>query len=173
MNEEKSSRFLCFIDKVSEWTGKATSYLVLLLTGAISYEVICRYIFNAPTLWAQEVSTYIYGTFFMMGGAYVMLKDNHVRVDIIYSRLSPKSRAIVDLVTFPIFFFLFVGILVWEGSKMAIWSWSIWERTQSPWSPPIYPLKTVIPVASGLLLLQGFNRFLRSIYHLFRKRRSD
>lgn len=173
MSEEKPLRFLSFIDKMSEWTGKATSYLVLLLTGAISYEVVSRYIFNAPTLWAQEVSTYIYGTFFMMGGAYVMLKDNHVRVDILYTHLSPKGKAIVDLITFPLFFFLFVGILVWEGSKMAIWSWSIWEHTQSPWSPPIYPLKTVIPLASGLLFLQGLNRFLKSIFQLFLKRRPN
>jgi len=173
MTKEKFSSILNFIDKMSEWTGKATSYLVLLLTCAISYEVICRYVFNAPTLWAQEVSTYIYGTFFMMGGAYVMLKDNHVRVDILYSRLSQRGKAIIDLITFPLFFFLFIGVLVWEGSKMAIWSWSIWEHTQSPWSPPIYPLKTVIPVASGLLLLQGLNRFLKGISYLFQKRRSD
>ncbi|MGQ9694261.1 MAG: TRAP transporter small permease subunit [Thermodesulfobacteriota bacterium] len=163
---------LSFVDKLSEWTGKVTSYLVLLLTGTISYEVICRYALNAPTLWAQEVSTYIYGSFFMLGGAYVMLKDGHVRVDIFYSRLSTRGKAIIDLISFPIFFFLFIGILVWEGSKMAIWSWSIWEHTQSPWSPPIYPLKTVIPVAALLLLIQGLKRYILSIQMLLGGRRS-
>ncbi len=167
---ENLDKLFKFVDRLSEWTGKVTSYLVLLLTGAISYEVICRYVFNAPTLWAQEVSTYLYGSFFMLGGAYVMLKDNHVRVDIFYSRISYRAKALVDIITFPIFFFLFVGILVWEGSKMAIWSWSIWEHTQSPWSPPIYPLKTVIPVASLLLLLQGVKKFIQSIQAFNRKR---
>jgi TRAP-type mannitol/chloroaromatic compound transport system permease small subunit len=107
----------------------------------------------------------------MLGGAYVMAKDSHVRVDIFYSRLSPKGKAILDLITFPIFFFLFIGVLVWEGSKMAIWSWSIWEHTQSPWSPPIYPLKTVIPVASFLLLLQGLKGYILNVQLIFRKRR--
>lgn len=163
ISAEKLEKVLTYIDLVSEWTGKAASYLVLLLTAAISYEVVARYAFNAPTLWAQEVSTYLFGSFFMLGGAYVMRHDGHVRVDMVYSRLSSRRKAIVDLVTFPIFFFLFVGVLVWEGSKMAIWSWSIWEHTQSPWSPPIYPLKTVIPVAALLLLLQGIARYVQDI----------
>lgn len=173
MSEGKLDKLLKRIDRMSEWTGKATSYLVLLLTTAISYEVVCRYVFDAPTLWAQEVSTYLFGAFFMLGGAYVMWKDGHVRVDIVYGRLSERGKAIVDLITFPIFFFLFMGILVWEGGKMAIWSWSIWEHTQSPWSPPIYPLKTIIPLAALLLLLQGARRFIQTILIIMHKRRSS
>jgi TRAP-type mannitol/chloroaromatic compound transport system permease small subunit len=171
ISAEKLEKVLTYIDLVSEWTGKATSYLVLVLTGTVTYEVVCRYAFNAPTIWAQESSTYLYGAFFMLGGAYVLLHDGHVRVDIFYSRLSQRGKAIVDLITFPVFFFLFVGILVWEGGKMAIWSWSIWEHTQSPWSPPIYPLKTVIPVASLLLFLQGLARYIRDIRFLVNERR--
>ena len=171
MAEEKLGKVLKFVDGMSEWTGKAASYLVLLLTAAISYEVVARYVFNAPTLWAQEVATYLYGSFFMLGGAYVMRHDGHVRVDIFYSRLSSRGKAIIDLITFPVFFFLFVGVLVWEGSNMAIWSWSIWEHTQSPWSPPIYPLKTVIPVAALLLLLQGIARYVHDILLLIGERR--
>lgn len=161
--------WLKVIDRMSEWTGRAASYLVLLLMAAISYEVVCRYVFNAPTLWAQETSSYLYGSFFMLGGAYVLWKDGHVRVDIFYSRLSPKGKAIVDLITFPLFFFLFISVLVWEGGRMAIWSWSIWEHTQSPWSPPIYPLKTVIPVSALLLFLQGLARYIRDIRLLLGK----
>lgn len=169
---EKIEKVLTYVDWVSEWTGKATSYLILLLTAVITYEVVLRYAFNAPTIWAQETSTYIFGAFFMLGGAFVMRHDGHVRVDIIYARLSPRDKAIVDLITFPIFFFLFLGILVTEGTKMAIWSWTIWERTQSPWSPPIYPLKTVIPVAALLLLLQGTARYIRDVLILVKNRRS-
>jgi len=132
---------------------------------------VCRYVFDAPTIWAQETSTFLYGAFFMLGGAYVFLIDGHVRVDIFYTRFSRRGKAIVDLITFPIFLFLFLGILVWEGGKMAIWSWSIWEHTQSPWSPPIYPLKTVIPVASLLLLLQGIARYVRDLLFLVKERR--
>jgi TRAP-type mannitol/chloroaromatic compound transport system permease small subunit len=171
ISEERIEKVLIYIDQVSEWTGKATSYLILLLTGVITYEVVLRYGFNAPTIWAQETSTYIFGAFFMLGGAYVMHHDGHVRVDIIYSRLSPRGRAITDLITFPIFFFLFLGILVIEGTNMAIWSWSIWEHTQSPWSPPIYPLKTVIPVAALLLVLQGAARYIRDVLVLVKNRR--
>ena len=173
ISAEKLEKALRYVDRVSEWTGKATSYLVLLLTMAICYEVVCRYVFDAPTLWAQEVSTYLFGAFFMLGGAYVMWKDGHVRVDIVYGRLSERGKAIVDLITFPIFFFLFMGILVWEGGKMAIWSWSIWEHTQSPWSPPIYPLKTIIPLAALLLLLQGARRFIDDILIIMHKRISS
>jgi TRAP-type mannitol/chloroaromatic compound transport system permease small subunit len=171
MPADSIEKALSHIDRVSEWTGKATSYLILLLTAVITYEVVLRYGFNSPTIWAQETSTYIFGAFFMLGGAYVMRHDGHVRVDIIYSRLSPRRRAIVDLITFPIFFFLFLGILVTEGTGMAIWSWTIWEHTQSPWSPPIYPLKTVIPVAALLLLLQGIARYIRDIMVLVKNRR--
>lgn len=171
MNEEKIDGLLKFIDRMSGWTGRATSYLVLLLSGVVMYEVVCRYVFNAPTIWAQETSTFLYGAFFMLGGAYVFLIDGHVRVDIFYTRLSRRGKAIVDLISFPIFFFLFIGILVWEGGKMAIWSWSIWEHTQSPWSPPIYPLKTVIPVAALLLLLQGIARYVRDVLFMINERR--
>jgi len=171
METANAPRMLKWVDRLSEWTGRAASYLVLLLTGTISYEVVCRYVFNAPTLWAQETSSYLYGSFFMLGGAYVMSLDRHVRVDIFYARLSPKGRALVDLITYPFFFFLFVGVLVWEGGKMAIWSWSILEHTQSPWSPPIYPLKTIIPLSALLLLLQGIARYVRDIYALFNERK--
>lgn len=172
MAAQKIAGLLKFIDRMSEWTGKAASYLVLLLTGTISYEVVCRYVFNAPTLWSQETSSYLYGSFFMLGGVYVMSLDRHVRVDIFYSRLSLKGKAIVDLITFPIFFFLFIGVLVWEGGKMALWSWSIWEHTQSPWSPPIYPLKTVIPLSALMLLLQGIARYVRDVFVLFNERKN-
>jgi TRAP-type mannitol/chloroaromatic compound transport system permease small subunit len=170
---ESIEKVLTYVDRVSEWVGKATSYLILLLTAVISYEVVLRYGFNAPTIWAQETSTYIFGAFFMLGGAYVMRHEGHVRVDIVYSRLSPRGRAIVDIITFPIFFFLFLGILVMEGTRMAVWSWSIWEHTQSPWSPPIYPLKTVIPVAALMLFLQGAARYIRDILFLVKNRSSQ
>ena len=150
------------INAISDWSGKIFSFLAVIVVGVISYEVISRYVFNAPTIWAHETMTYLCGIYYVMGGAYTFYYGGHVSVDVIYIRLSPRARAIVDLITFPLFF-LYIGVLIWTGAD---YSWeSIKYRETSPtaWAPPIYPLKLAIPVGAFLVLLQGLAKFVHDV----------
>ena len=155
-------RFLNWIDKISEYSGKIVSFLVLLMIGIVTYEVVARYVFNSPTLWAHETAQYIFGSFTILGGAYVLLRESHVRMDIIYSRVSPRTQAILDIITAPLFF-AFIGVLLWKGGQIAWSSIELLEKSNSQWRPPIYPVKAMIPLAAFLILIQGIARLIRNI----------
>ena len=156
--------FLFFIDGISAWVGKTFSWLILVLTLITSYDVLMRYLFKAPTRWAFDASYMLYGTLFMMGGAYTLSRNGHVRGDMIYRNLPPRVQATLDLVLYIVFFFPGVIALVWAGYHFAAFSWAIGERSMnSPGGPPIYPLKTVIPVAAFFLLLQGVAETIRCV----------
>lgn len=156
--------FLKGIDRLSEWTGKGVSWIVLVLTVAMGYEVIARYAFNAPTKWAYDISYMLGGTFFLLGAAYTLRVGGHVRIDLIYNRFTPRTRAIIDLAFTLLFFFPLWGMLLYKLIPYVYYSWAIGERTlESFWRPPIYPFKTVMPVGVLLLLLQGLAEFIRSL----------
>jgi TRAP-type mannitol/chloroaromatic compound transport system permease small subunit len=145
-----------FIDRLSTWSGKAVAWLCLILVLELVYDTIARYGFNAPTEWSYDISYMLYGTMFMIGAAYTLLLDEHVRIGVLYDRVSARSKAIINIVGYLIFFF--------PGTDYALKSWKIMEHSGvSMWSPPIYPFKTVIPVATFLLLLQGIVEFVRSL----------
>ena len=152
------------IDRLSEWTGKGVSWIVLILTAAMGFEVIARYAFNAPTKWAYDISYMLGGSFFLMGAAYTLRVGGHVRIDVIYNRFSPRIQAIIDLAFTLVFFFPLWGMLLYTLVPYVYHSWEIGERTlESFWRPPIYPFKTVMPVGVLLLLLQGLAEFIRSL----------
>ena len=155
-------RFLHGIDAINERAGKAISLLVVCMTGILCWEVILRYAFNAPTIWAHEVSCHIFAAYSVLGGAYVLLVNEHVRSDVVYARFSPRGRAIFDLVTFPLFFML-LGIILVEGVPMALSSIEVREVTVSFLHSPVYPIKTCIPIAAFLMLLQGLAHFIRAL----------
>ena len=148
------------IDKISGWSGKIFSFLAVIVVGVISYEVIARYAFNAPTIWAHETMTFLCGIYYVMGGAYTLYLRQHVKIDVFYVRLSPRAKAIVDLVTFPLLF-VYLGVLIWGGTDFAWSSFVSHETTGSTWSPPVYPLKMSVPVGAFLMLLQGVPKFIR------------
>ena len=150
------------IDLISKWSGKLFGFIAIVVMGVIAYEVVARYAFNSPTIWANEASTYLSGIYYVMGGAYSLFLKGHVNVDVIYGRFNPRTRAIIDVATFP-FFFLWFGAIIWTSGDFAWTSLAIRETTGSAWSPPIYPVKATIPLASFLLLLQGFAKFARDI----------
>jgi TRAP-type mannitol/chloroaromatic compound transport system permease small subunit len=153
-----------FIEGVSTWSGKAVAWLCLILVMELVYDTIARYGFNAPTEWSYDISYMLYGTMFMIGAAYTLLLDEHVRIGVLYDRVSDRSRAIINVMGYIIFFFPVTLALLWYGTDYAIQSWKITEHAGvSMWSPPIYPFKTVIPVAAFLLLLQGIVEFVRSL----------
>ncbi len=164
-------RLLSYVDLLSEFSGKLFAWLIIILTLAIVYEVVCRYIFNAPTIWIWDFSYMLYGAHFMMGAAYTLKHNGNVRIDLFYSRLSARGQAIIDLCLYPIFFFPAVGVLFWVGWDHAQYSWQIREvSSMTMWRAPIYPLKTVLPVATGLLLLQGIAEFMRLLIKVFGKK---
>lgn len=155
---------LKFIDKVSEWTGKLFAWLVIPLVCGLMYEVVARYVFGAPTVWAYDITYMLYGAHFMMGAAYLLYIGGNVRIDVFYRQFSPRAKAIVDICLYLVFFFPVMVVLLVFGIEYAWFSWEIKERASlSPWRPPLYPLKTVLPVAIFLLLLQGVVEFIRNL----------
>jgi len=151
--------FLKAIDRTNELLGQAISYLITLLIGVILYEICVRYLFNAPTIWAHEISQMIYGVYVILLGGYLQQRKGHVNVDILHLRFPPRVRAIIDLFTW-LLFFCFSGILLWKGWEMAWDSFQYRETDATAFAPPIYPLKMTIPLGALLLLLQGLVKYI-------------
>lgn len=157
-------RYIRFADGISGWFGKSFGWLVILMTIGMSYEVFARYLFNAPTPWALDISFIMYGTLFMMGGAYTLSRGGHVRGDFIYRSWQPKNQAKVDLVLYFLFFFPGMLALVFAGWKYAGRAWSYSEvSVNSPAGIPIYQFKTVIVAAGILMIIQGIAEVCRCI----------
>ena len=155
---------ILFIDKVSSWFGKAFAWTIMAMTLGVSYEVFVRYALDAPTSWAFDVTYIMYGALFMMGGAYALSRDSHVRADFLYRLWRPRTQAILELVLYVMFFFPGVFALVIAGWRYAGRSWRYMEVSSfSPANIPIYQFKTIIVAAGVILLIQGFAQVLRCI----------
>ena len=158
------NRVLIWIDSLSTWVGKAFAWLILVLTLGISYEVLVRYVFRAPTTWAFDFSYITYGALFLMAGAYALSRNGHVRADVVYRLWKPRTQASVDLVLYILFFLPAVLAFIYSGWNYA--EMSIRFREVSIFSPagvPVFPLKTLIPVTGVLLLLQGIAEIIRCV----------
>ena len=157
-------KILLFIDNMSTWVGKTFSWSVLILTFVTVYDVTARYAFNAPTEWAYDTEYILYGTLFIMAGAYTLSRNAHVRGDVIYRLLPVRAQASIDLVLYVLFFFPGVAALLYSGFDFARMSWMVNEHSSSsPGGPPIYPFKMMIPVAAFFLLLQGVAETVRCV----------
>jgi TRAP-type mannitol/chloroaromatic compound transport system permease small subunit len=155
---------LLLVDKVSTWVGQAFSWLIISLTLLISWEVFSRYVVNHPHPWAFDTMIMMYGTLFMMAGAYTLAKGGHVRGDVLYGFFPPRLQASIDLVLYLVFFIPGVVALCWAGYIYAGESWAIDEHSNiTSEGPPIYPFKTVIPVAGAFVLLQGIAEIVRCV----------
>jgi TRAP-type mannitol/chloroaromatic compound transport system permease small subunit len=153
------------IDTISEWSGRIFCWLIIPLMLGTTYEVIARYGFNAPTVWAYDLSYMLYGSHFMLGAAYTLLKGGHIRTDIFYQNWSPRTQGRVDALLYLLLFFPGMFFFFWMGSQEALHAWAIQERSDaSPWRPIVYPLKTVLPVTAALILIQGVSEFIKSGY---------
>lgn len=155
--------FLKFLDGFSEWSGRIFVWLVIPLAILVVFEVICRRFLDSPHVWSTEVIDFIYGPHFMLAAAYTLLYKAHVRIDVIYDRFSPRTRGILDIITYMIFFFPFCGIVFYEGIVFASTSWSIGETSESAALRIVPLVKTAIPVSIGLLLIQGIATYIRAI----------
>src|SRR5881275_2250950 len=155
---------LLFIDKVSTFVGRAFSWLIVALTLFISWEVFSRYALDAPHAWAFDAMIMMYGTLFMMAGAYTLSQNGHVRGDVIYGFFTPRAQAALDLTLYIVFFIPGVVALVWAGYTYAAESWAIRESSNiTSEGPPVYPFKTVIPLAGAFVLMQGIVEIIRCI----------
>ena len=152
------------VDRVSTWIGQFFSWLVVGLTALIGYEVFSRYVLNSPHAWAFDAMIMMYGTMFMMAGAYTLSKNGHVRGDILYGFLKPRTQAIFDLILYVIFFIPGVIALAYAGYGYAADSWRILEHSSiTADGPPLYPFKTIIPLAGVILLFQGIVEIFRCV----------
>jgi TRAP-type mannitol/chloroaromatic compound transport system permease small subunit len=155
---------LLFVDRVSTWIGQAFSFCVLLLTLHVSWEVFSRYALDSPRSWAFDAMIMLYGTLFMMAGAYTLSKNGHVRGDVLYGFFRPRTQAAWDLLLYIVFFIPGVFALTYAGYYYAADSWRILESSNiTAEGPPIYPFKTVIPLAGGILLAQGIVEIIRCV----------
>jgi TRAP-type mannitol/chloroaromatic compound transport system permease small subunit len=160
----RMQKLLLLVDKLSTWIGKAFSWFIVGLTLMISWEVFSRYVLNEPHAWAFDVMIMFYGTLFMMAGAYTLAKNGHVRGDVLYGFFRPRTQAAIDLTLYIVFFIPGVVALAWAGYTYAAESWAINEHSTITYEgPPIYPFKTVIPVAGAILLLQGLVEIARCV----------
>ena len=157
-------KLLLFIDKVSTWVGHAFSWFIVGLTLLISWEVYSRYVLLHAHAWAFDAMIMMYGTLFMMAGAYTLAKNSHVRGDVIYGFFPPRAQAGLDLTLYIVFFIPGVVALVWAGYTYAAESWAIREGSNiTAVGPPYYPFKTIIPVAGAIVLLQGVVEIIRCV----------
>lgn len=151
------------VDRLTTFVGRFFAWSIALLTLLVSWEVFSRYILNHPHPWALDAQIMLYGVLFMMAGAYTLAHQGHVRGDVLYGSLRPRTQASIDLVLFILFYLPGVLALTWAGWTYANESLAIRENTFSPDPLPLYPFKFVIPAAGFLLLLQGIVEILRCV----------
>ena len=164
--------FLRAVDKISFLSGRLVSYLVPIMILALVYEVISRYFFHAPTLWAQDVSVFCFGYIGLIGGAYVMREHAHINVDLVYARLSPRAKAWCDVITMltALFFLSLVAIYTFRETYRAF---ELGLNRPTDWAPPLGPFILPIFIGGALLWLQCFANLTRIVYFLITRRKID
>jgi len=155
-------RFCDRIDRLNEWAGLFWGFTIVFVTFAVLYEVAARTLFGAPTSWGNETTIYLSAMAYLMAGGYALLHRRHVRIDVLYEALKPRTRARLDAFTF-VFFVAYMLTLIWVGGTDAWNAFRIGETTSTPWNPVIWPVKAAIPAAGLLLLLQGVSNIVRDL----------
>ncbi len=155
-------KFLRVTDWINGKFGWFVAFIMVPLTMIMIYEIVMRYFFNMPSIWAYETSLFIYGGYIVLGGAYTHLANGHVNVDVIWGRLSLRGRAILDICTAG-FVFLYLCVLFWMSLEVTIKAWQIKETTMTYWAPAYYPLRSTVPIACLLFILQALAKLVRDI----------
>jgi TRAP-type mannitol/chloroaromatic compound transport system permease small subunit len=158
-----TTQLLQTADRFSTWVGKAAAWLIVALMIVVCAEVFKRYALNAPTAWIYDVNNMMYGTLFMLGGAYTLAHDGHVRGDFFYGRMQPRTQAWFDVVLYVMFFLPGISALTWAGWTYFNDSLAMHEQTFNATPLPVYPFKFVIPLAGAIVLLQGIAEIVRCI----------
>lgn len=150
------------VSRLNDVIGRWIAVLIFGMSALLVFEVICRYFFDSPTIWTNELAQFLFGIYAIMAGGYVMAHHGHVNVDLLYSHLSVRVRAIVDVCT-AVLFYIFMLAFLYFASSMAWESFQSWETSYSAWNPPVWPVKAFMPLAAFLVLLQGTVKLLRDI----------
>jgi TRAP-type mannitol/chloroaromatic compound transport system permease small subunit len=158
-------RVVRVIDGFTRLTGRVFAWLVVPLAGGVTYEVVARYGFNAPTIWAFDLTYMLYGSLFMLGAAYALLKGAHIRTDIFWERFSDRTKGLIDATAYLLFFFPGLLMVLLSSVDEAWHAFELGERSeQTAWQPVIWPFKAVVPLAAVLLLVQGVSEVLKSLH---------
>jgi len=158
-------KLLALIDLTNTWIGKAVSLLALVVAFIIAYEIFVRQVLVKPTVWVSEATVFGCGLLYLLGGAWTLKQDGHVRVDMLYHGLSRRGKAIIDCVTY-FAFLLYIGVMIWAAWQYMLQSIAVRETTMSPWDPVIWPLKIALVVSMIMLLLQQTAKFVRDVYYI-------
>lgn len=162
-----SKRFISTGDLISAWCARCVRWLVLILMGIIVYDVVARYVFNTPTVWAFHISYMLGGTICILGAAYVFQIDRHVRIDILQRRFPQRTKLLIEMILSTVLFFPWMYFLIKFSVMRTIRSWSILEKASLGfWYPPLYPLRTLITIGLIVLFVQGLIIFIRDVYLL-------
>jgi TRAP-type mannitol/chloroaromatic compound transport system permease small subunit len=169
IEEEAGMRFLQYIDKISEWTGGLSAWLIIPLMLVVIHEVGRRHFLNAPTGWGYDTCWMLYSAQFMLGGAYTLLRKGHIRIDIVYNILSPRGKQVFDTIVFSGVFLFTMILFTWAGVKFAADAWISGEKLSTTnWFFPSGPSKTIIPVSFFLVALQSLAELIRNVSILVR-----
>ena len=153
------------IDGFSRLSGQAVAWLIIPLFLSLTYEGFARYLFNAPTLWAFDLSYMLYGAIFMLGAHYTLLKGAHIRTDMLWEKFSPRTKGRIDAVAYVFFFFPAMILLFYASVDEAWHSFRMGELSeQTAWRPILWPFKAVVPATALLLMIQGISELLKSLY---------
>lgn len=157
------ARLVAAIDAVALWSGRAVSWMLIPMVASLVYEVGARYLFNAPTTWAYDMTYMLYGSFFMLGSAFTLMRKGHIRTDMFYEKWSVRTQGRVDAACYLLFFFPALIAFLFVSWDFFLASWDRQERmVTSPWMPLVWPFKLSMPVATALMLLQGVSEFIKS-----------
>jgi TRAP-type mannitol/chloroaromatic compound transport system permease small subunit len=153
------------VDRFTDFTGTIFSWMSIPLVGGVAYEVIARYVFNAPTVWSYDTTYMLYGALFMLGAAYALHKGAHIRTDFFWENFTPRTKGLIDSIAYVVFFFPSLIALGIVGYAEASYALQINETSdQTPWRPILWPFKFIVPLACGLLMVQGYSELLKSLY---------
>ncbi len=165
---EKLRKLLTFIDSLSEWCGKISSWFIVAIIGLSLFEVFTRRILGSPTVWTHETLSYFFCASILLTMAYTLRYKQHVSVDLIYARFKPRTKAVLDIITFIAFLGFFSFVFLWKGIIFAATSWAMLERTPSAFNFYVFPAKTLLPLGIFLLVIQGLTDFIKNIVFLAR-----
>ena len=158
-------RLIRIIDKFTDTTGTWVAWLNVPLVLAVSYEVLSRYLFNAPTIWSFDVTYMLYGTIFMLGSAYALHKGAHIRTDFFFEKWSIRTQGMVDSIAYIVFFFPSIFVFLLVSGAEGWYAFDIGETSeQTPWRPILWPFKMVVPLTCLLLLVQGISETIKCVY---------
>lgn len=152
------------IDRFTERVGRLVSWLTVPMVFSLCYEVVSRKFLGHATVWSYDVTYMLYGSLFMLAAGFTLLRREHIRTDFFYARWPVRTQALVDVLAYLLVFFPSMAFFLWKGTEMAVHSWLLRELSEaSPWRPPLYPFRAVLPVGSFLLLLQGISEFVKAL----------